>query len=117
MSSQEDEYRAMAEEAYQDALVLQTNIQNSMISSVESEIHIIKNKIDDKKEDFREFLDDSEFLDDLEGLYASLASLLNRRDTLRAYPYNAPITTNMSNRDPFSEALVSGMIDRLNQDL
>ncbi len=133
----------MEEEARQDAIVRQTDIQNNLISNVESDIHIVKHKIDDMKEEYRQFDDDYGFADRLEDLYGELGSLLSKRDAMKHFAFNEPLQTNTSHRNPsyideynpFAEALVRGILgddegamkmtpidydsqlDRLNKDL
>jgi hypothetical protein len=88
------------EEARQNAIVRQTDIQNSLIANVESDIHIVKHKIDDMKEEYRQFDDDAEFADRLEALYGELGSLISKRDAVKHFAFNEPLQTNTSHRNP-----------------
>jgi len=88
------------EEARQNAIVRQTDIQNSLISNVESDIHIVKHKIDDMKEEYRQFDDDYGYADRLEELYGELGSLLSKRDAMKHFAFNEPLQTNTSHRNP-----------------
>ena len=88
------------EEARQNAIVRQTDIQNSLISDVESDIHIVKHKIDDMKEEYRQFDDDYGFTDRLEELYGELGSLISKRDAMKHFAFNEPLQTNTSHRNP-----------------
>tara|TARA_X000001316_G_scaffold10807_1_gene3580 strand:+ start:495 stop:878 length:384 start_codon:yes stop_codon:yes gene_type:complete len=94
------EDRTMEEEARQNAIVRQTDIQNSLISDVESDIHIVKHKIDDMKEEYRQFDDDYGFTDRLEELYGELGSLISKRDAMKHFAFNEPLQTNTSHRNP-----------------
>ena len=94
------EDRTMEEEARQNAIVRQTDIQNSLISDVESDIHIVKHKIDDVKEEYRQFDDDYGFTDRLEELYGELGSLISKRDAMKHFAFNEPLQTNTSHRNP-----------------
>lgn len=94
------EDRTMEEEARQNAIVRQTDIQNSLISDVESDIHIVKHKIDDMKEEYRQFDDDYGFTDRLEELYGELGSLISKRDAMKQFAFNEPLQTNTSHRNP-----------------
>lgn len=100
MSSQEDEYRLMEEEAYQSALVQQTDIQNYLIANAESDINIVKHKIDDMKEEYRQFDDESDFAERLEKLYIELGNCEHRLTMIKMHPYNSPLQTDTSNRNP-----------------
>lgn len=90
----------MEEEARQNAIVRQTDIQNSLISDVESDIHIVKHKIDDMKEEYRQFDDDYGFTDRLGELYGELGSLISKRDAMKHFAFNEPLQTNTSHRNP-----------------
>lgn len=94
------EDRTMEEEARQNAIVRQTDIQNSLISDVESDIHIVKHKIDDMKEEYRQFDDDYGFTDRLGELYGELGSLISKRDAMKHFAFNEPLQTNTSHRNP-----------------
>ena len=99
MTEEEQDIR-MEKEAYQNALVQQTDIQNSLISNVESEINIVKHKIDDMKEEYRQFDDDYGFADRLEELYGKLGDLLSKREAMKLFAFNEPLQTNTSHRNP-----------------
>lgn len=88
------------EEARQNAIVRQTDIQNSLIADVESDIHIVKHKIDDMKEEYRQFDDDVWVADRLEALYGELGSLISKRDAMKHFAFNEPLQTNTSHRNP-----------------
>ena len=88
------------QEAYQDALVQQTEVQNYLIANAESEIRIVKHKIDDMKEEYRQFDDEADFAERLEKLYAELGSHEHRLAMIKMHPYNSPMTTDTSNRNP-----------------
>ena len=100
MSSQEDEYRIMEEEAYQESLVRRTDIQNSLLADIESDIAIVKHKIDDMKEEYRQFDDDYDYADRLEALYGELGNLLGKREAMKLFAFNEPLQTNTSHRNP-----------------
>ena len=101
------------QEAYQNALVQQTEIQNYLIANAESDIRIVKHKIDDMKEEYRQFDDEADFAERLEALYIELGNLEHRLTMIKIHPYNSPITTDTSNRNPSW----CGELDRLNADL
>ncbi len=88
------------EESRQNAIVRQTDIQNSLISDVESDINIVKHKIDDMKEEYRQFDDDYGFADRLEELYGELGGLISKRDAMKHFAFNEPLQTNTSHRNP-----------------
>lgn len=88
------------EETRQNAIVRQTDIQNSLISDVESDINIVKHKIDDMKEEYRQFDDDYGFADRLEELYGELGGLISKRDAMKHFAFNEPLQTNTSHRNP-----------------
>ena len=88
------------QEAYQDALVQQTEVQNYLIANAESDIRIVKHKIDDMKEEYRQFDDEADFAERLEKLYAELGSHEHRLAMIKMHPYNSPMTTDTSNRNP-----------------
>ncbi len=99
MSSQEEDIR-MEQEAYQESLVRRTDIQNSLLADIESDIAIVKHKIDDMKEEYRQFDDDYDYADRLEELYGELGSLLSKRDAMKHFAFNEPLQTNTSHRNP-----------------
>ena len=94
------EDRTIEEEARKNAIVQQTDIQNSLISNIESDINIVKHKIDDMKEEYRQYDDDIDFIDRLEELYGKLGGLLSRRDAMKQFAFNEPLQTNTSHRNP-----------------
>tara|TARA_X000001382_G_scaffold53735_1_gene36676 strand:+ start:52 stop:537 length:486 start_codon:yes stop_codon:yes gene_type:complete len=94
------EDRTIEEEARKNAIVQQTDIQNSLISNIESDINIVKHKIDDMKEEYRQYDDDIDFVDRLEELYGKLGGLLSRRDAMKQFAFNEPLQTNTSHRNP-----------------
>ena len=106
----EQDLKKMEEEAMQNALVQLTDIQNSLIADAESDIQIAKHKIDDMKEEHRQFDDDAEFADRLEALYAELGGLISKRDAIRHFPFNDALQTNTSHRNP------SWLISEVNSD-
>ena len=88
------------QEAYQNALVQQTEVQNYLIANAESEIRIVKHKIDDMKEEYRQFDDEADFAERLEKLYIELGNHEHRLTMIKMHPYNSPLTTDTSNRNP-----------------
>ena len=88
------------QEAYQNALVQQTEVQNYLIANAESEIRIVKHKIDDMKEEYRQFDDEADFAERLEKLYIELGNHEHRLTMIKMHPYNSPMTTATSNRNP-----------------
>ena len=87
-------------EEYKNALVQQTEVQNYLIANAESDIRIVKHKIDDMKEEYRQFDDEADFAERLEKLYAELGSHEHRLAMIKMHPYNSPMTTDTSNRNP-----------------
>ena len=102
----EEEADRLEQEAREEALVKMTDIQNSLVAEAERDIRIVKSKIDDMKEQYRDFDKEYDFLPRLQKLYRSLARHEHRLSMIRVYPYNSPITTDTSNRnyDWYSEA-------------
>ena len=88
------------QEAYQNALVQQTEVQNYLIANAESEIRIVKHKIDDMKEEYRQFDDEADFAERLEKLYIEQGNHEHRLTMIKMHPYNSPLTTDTSNRNP-----------------
>ena len=88
------------QEAYQNALVQQTEVQNYLIANAESEIRIVKHKIDDMKEEYRQFDEEADFAERLEKLYIELGNHEHRLTMIKMHPYNSPLTTDTSNRNP-----------------
>jgi len=88
------------------AITRMTEIQNSLVAEAERDIRIVKSKIDDKKENYRDYDRTYDFANDLEKLYGELATAEHKLQMIRVYPFNAPITTDTSNRnhDWYSEA-------------
>ena len=120
------------EEAYQNALVQQTEVQNYLIANAESDIRIVKHKIDDMKEEYRQFDDEADFAERLEKLYTELGSHEHRLAMIKMHPYNSPIMTDTVNRNPYwdvsevnsdpnfavgYEVDYDAQLDRLNKDL
>ena len=90
-------------EEYKNALVQQTEVQNYLIANAESDIRIVKHKIDDMKEEYRQFDDEADFAERLEKLYIELANHEHRLTMIKIHPYNSPITTDTVNRNPYWE--------------
>ena len=120
------------EEEYQSALVRQTEVQNYLIANAESDIRIVKHKIDDMKEEYRQFDDEADFAERLEKLYTELANYEHRLTMIKMHPYNSPITTDTVNRNPYwdvsetnsdpnfavgYEVDYDAQLDKLNKDL
>ena len=74
----------MAEQEYR------TEIQNYLIANAESDIRIVKHKIDDMKEEYRQFDDEADFAERLEKLYAELGSHEDRLAMIMMHPYDSP---------------------------
>ena len=91
------------QEAYSNALVQQTEIQNYLIANAESDIRIVKHKIDDMKEEYRQFDDEADFAERLEKLYIELGNYEHRLTMIKMHPYNSPLTTDTVNRNPYWE--------------
>ena len=98
------------QEAYQNALVQQTEVQNYLIANAESDIRIVKHKIDDMKEEYRQFDDEADFAERLEKLYIELGNHEHRLAMIKMHPYNSPMTTDTSNRNP------SWVVSKVNSD-
>ena len=121
------------EEAYQNALVQQTEVQNYLIANAESEIRIVKHKIDDMKEEYRQFDDEADFAERLEKLYIELGNHQHRLTMIKMHPYNSPTTDTViknpywevseTNSDPDfivgyeTEEILDYGLDRLNRDV
>ena len=120
------------QEAYQNALVQQTEVQNYLIANAESDIRIVKHKIDDMKEEYRQFDDEADFAERLEKLYIELGDCEHRLTMIKMHPYNSPITTDTVNRNPYwdvsetnsdpnfavgYEVDYDAQLDKLNKDL
>ena len=119
-------------EEYKNALVQQTEVQNYLIANAESDIRIVKHKIDDMKEEYRQFDDEADFAERLEKLYTELGSHEHRLAMIKMHPYNSPITTDTVNRNPYwdvsetnsdpnfavgYEVDYDAQLDKLNKDL
>ena len=91
------------QEAYQNALVQQTEVQNYLIANAQSDIRIVKHKIDDMKEEYRQYDDEADFAERLEKLYIELGNHEHRLTMIKMHPYNSPITTDTVNRNPYWE--------------
>jgi hypothetical protein len=96
----EAEADRLEKEARDEALIRMTEVQNYLIANVESDIRIVKHKIDDMKEEYRQFDNEADFAERLEKLYIELGDYENRLTMIKIYPYNSPITTDTSNRNP-----------------
>tara|TARA_X000001316_G_C918351_1_gene32513 strand:+ start:162 stop:521 length:360 start_codon:yes stop_codon:yes gene_type:complete len=83
-----------------DQETYQTEIQNYLIANAESDINIVKHKIDDMKEEYRQFDDEADFAERLEKLYIELGNHQYRLTMIKMHPYNSPLQTNTSNRNP-----------------
>ena len=90
-------------EEYKNALVQQTEVQNYLIANAESDIRIVKHKIDDMKEEYRQFDDEADFAERLEKLYIELGDCEHRLTMIKMHPYNSPLTTDTVNRNPYWE--------------
>ena len=88
-------------EEYKNALVQQTEVQNYLIANAESDIRIVKHKIDDMKEEYRQFDDEADFAERLEKLYIELGNHEHRLTMIKMHPYNSPLTTDTVNRNPY----------------
>ena len=86
-----------------DQETYQTEIQNYLIANAESDINIVKHKIDDMKEEYRQFDDEADFAERLEKLYIELGNHEHRLTMIKMHPYNSPITTDTVNRNPYWE--------------
>ncbi len=88
------------EQEQQDRAILRTtSIQNYLVETAERDIRIAKSKIDDAKERYYDFDHNYGFADKLEELYEELATAEHKLQMIRVYPFNAPITTDTSNRN------------------
>ena len=106
----------MAEQEYR------TEIQNYLIANAESDIRIVKHKIDDMKEEYRQFDDEADFAERLEKLYAELGSHEDRLAMIMMHPYDSPSwEVSEVNSDPnFAvgyELDYDAQLDKLNRDL
>ncbi len=90
---------AMETKARQQSLDTRTDIQNRLISDTEQDIRIVKCKIDDKKELYYKYDTEYDFYAELNGLYDELGTLLAKRDAIRNYAFNMPMTTHTESRD------------------
>jgi len=95
----EAEAEAMETEARQQSLDTRTDIQNRLISETEQDIRIVKCKIDDKKELYYKYDTEYDFYAELNGLYGELGELIAKRNAIRAYAFNMPMTTHTESRD------------------
>ena len=95
----EAEAEAMETEARQQSLDTRTDIQNRLISETEQDIRIVKCKIDDKKELYYKYDTEYDFYAELNGLYEELGELIAKRNAIRAYAFNMPMTTHTESRD------------------
>ena len=66
-----------------------TEIQNYLIANAESDIRIVKHKIDGMKDEYRQFDDEADFAERLEKLYTELGSHEHRLAMIKMHPYNS----------------------------
>lgn len=87
-------------EARIKSLDMRTEIQQALITQVERDIRICESRIDDMKEDYRDYSREHDFVDRLEELYGELGSLYGKLDAIKIRAFNDPIHTDTSNRNP-----------------
>lgn len=87
-------------EARIKSLDIRTEIQQTIIDNIERDIRICKSKIDDMKEDYRDYERSSTFIDELEELYGELGLLTSKRDVMKHFGFNEPLQTDTSHRNP-----------------
>lgn len=87
-------------EARIKSLDMRTEIQQALITQVERDIRICESRIDDMKEDYRDYSREHDFVDRLEELYGELGSLYGKRDAIKIRAFNDPLHTDTSNRNP-----------------
>jgi hypothetical protein len=95
----EAEADRIEQEEREKAILRTTNIQNSLVTEAERDIRIVKSKIDDLKEEYYKYDTSYDFMDSLDKLYGELATAQHKLQMIRVYPFNAPITTDTSNRN------------------
>ena len=86
-------------EARETCIVNLYEIQGSLIDSAKREIRIVKSKIDDMKERHHAYHSEYGYINKLEKLYVELATAEHNLQMIKLYPFNAPITTDTSNRN------------------
>ena len=106
----------MAEQEYR------TEIQNYLIANAESDIRIVKHKIDDMKDEYRQFDDEADFAERLEKLYTELANHEHRLAMIKMHPYNSSSweVSEINSDQDFAvgyEVDYDAEFDRLNKDL
>lgn len=87
-------------EARIKSLDMRTEIQQTIIDNIERDIRICKSKIDDMKEDYRDYERSSTFVDELEELYGELGLLTSKRDVMKHFAFNELLQTDTSHRNP-----------------
>ena len=95
----EAEADRIEEEEREKAIVGTTDVQNCLITEAERDIRIVKSKIDDMKERYYAYDSEYGYVNKLENLYAELATAEHKLQMIKLYPFNAPITTDTSNRN------------------
>ena len=125
MTTQEKEYIEMTK-AIDEGILRRLEIQNGLIADIESDIRIVKDKINNMKDEYRQYDDDCDFVDRLDTLYGELGSLISKRDTIKKFPFFEPNPTwvfSETNSDPDfivgyeTEEILDYGLDRLNKDL
>ena len=101
-----------------------TEIQNYLIANAESDIRIVKHKIDDMKDEYRQFDDEADFAERLEKLYTELGSHEHRLAMIKMHPYNSTSwVVSETNSDPNfavgyeTDDMLDYGLDKLNADL
>ena len=99
-----------------------TEIQNYLIANAESDIRIVKHKIDGMKEEYRQFDDEADFAERLEKLYTELANHSHRLAMILLHPYNSSSweVSEINSDQDFAvgyEVDYDAQLDRLNKDL
>ena len=110
------------QEAYQNALVQQTEVQNYLIANAESDIRIVRHQIDGMKEGYRQFDDEADFAERLENLYTKLANHEHRLAIIKMHPYNSSSweVSEINSDQDFAvgyEVDYDAQLDKLNRDL
>ena len=78
-----------------------------MIANAESDIRIVKHKIDGMKDEYRQFDDEADFAERLEKLYTELGNHEHRLAMIKMHPYNSSSITTEVNRDKLRPKLCS----------
>lgn len=99
-----------------------TEIQNYLIANAESDIRIVKHKIDGMKDEYRQFDDEADFAERLEKLYTELGSHEHRLAMIKMHPYNSSSweVSEINSDQDFAvgyEVDYDAQLDRLNKDL